>query len=172
MRPAAMGNRPGRLWRLATRAAVLPIMLCCSCYSPAGAYRGTGALNVSGEASSQLASHTIEFVYCADDTDEAPRPSFFILAIGEQCVIDGIGSPYWFQADGGSVCTLAFQEGTHTLRLTDVRSSHGYGTFAIDLGGDDVTTGQHAVYRFSGSHVSEAEPRRRCSAERPRQSGT
>ncbi|HEV3189714.1 MAG TPA: hypothetical protein VGY54_04410 [Polyangiaceae bacterium] len=176
MSPAATGSQPRSQWAFPTRAAVLPIVLCASCYyySPGGTYVGTGSFAVSGEAESQLASHTIEFVDCTDNNpDEEPRPSFSILAIGEQCVIDGIGWPSVFQPDGGSVCKLAFQEGTHTVRVTDIRASggmgkHAWGGFAIDLGGDDEATGRHSVYRFSGRSASRPEDRARCSKERPR----
>lgn len=131
-------------------------------------YRGTGALQLSGEQSSLLASHTVELTYCpGEPSTDPPHEPFSVLVIGalDRCVLPGSGTSYMFRVDPGTECTLQFAEGSHTLRVTDAKVDYG----EVMVGGDDITSAKHAVYTFSGERVASADDvSRRCDALRRR----
>jgi hypothetical protein len=63
---------------------------------------------------------------------------------------------------------LSFSDGELTLRVTDVNARHGHSGSQLEVGGDDVKSGEHALYRFSGRAISSDNQRERCAIERPK----
>lgn len=93
------------------------------------AYAGTASLQVSGVAGDQLAFQTVTLSRCGgsmwrrsrgDTTIEDDSPErFTIVALGDGCSF--YADPTWstIQTGPGHLCTLAFPDGNHTLRVTD-----------------------------------------------------
>ena len=154
--------------------------MCAACgLAGANAYVGTGSLATSGGPTSPLlASHVVVLADCASAAiHDGVAASFSILALGEGCVMDGHAESPAFVPDPGTVCALRFADGVHALRVTDVAVRFGLGSFAgratldsnsvqVELGGDDATTGTHALYRFSGANVDDSSARVSCEDER------
>jgi hypothetical protein len=135
-----------------------------------------------------MASQTVTVVSCADRGPRGPLIEdeadhrYSILAIGDACTVRGSGAGDHFRPESGTLCTLAFAEGTRTLRVTYASMRFGIeggvaGRTYIDpsyvelqVAGDDRDTGMHAVYRFSGTAIRVASSAERCNA--PRSTGT
>jgi hypothetical protein len=154
------------------------------------AYVGTGSLQTSGAPASDIASHTVSVMDCdAVDKPQAAgagelvsqpaSPAFTVLRVGSDCIIDGVRSGSQVVGDTGGVCTLTFADGPRTLRVTDILVRYGISAddsqglesdpnlLEMTLGGDDVATGVHAVYRFKGGGKPVARSHGQCSAQRP-----
>lgn len=176
-----MDRRGSAVRRPTVRAfgAAASLALCAACASGTGTYQGTGSLAVSGGAMGPLlASHVAVFADCPtsairDGTIEA----FSVLSLGAGCVMDGYGNGPVFQPDRGTVCALQFADGEHALRVTDVSVQYGVtivggrafsdeGHVLVELGGDDVKTGVHALYSFTGVNLEDPPPRVSCDDER------
>ena len=155
----------------------LPIVL-CACAFPS-TYDGTGSLRVSGSPSELLALHHVSFEHCSGTGPHPSVDAFTVLAVGDRCL--------FFQNDGESsmqpaaehLCTLVFPEGARTLHVTDSSVGHGaawnaigeqpeadFSNLRVQIGGDDTTTGQHVVYRFSGSATANPTTNRCTEARR------
>ncbi len=167
---------------------------CAGCSSQI-AYLGTASLQTSGASTTQFASHRVSLTDCGPESDGDKKanpfeggggvdgttsPGFSVLSVGDRCIIRGAGAGDGFRADSGATCTLVFAEGPRTLRVTDLSVRYGVtgsGPFLktrsdpsylqVTLGGDDTTSGVHAVYRFSGTSVGSDDPSAFCDAERP-----
>ena len=112
---------------------------------------------------------------------DPPVSSFEILTVGRQCAIAVTGQGDRFRPDVGGSCTLVFPGGPRTLRVTDAIARYGQtgGTYftgrsyidpsviQVDLGGDDVATGRHVLYRFSGRASDGPDLSAICPAYRP-----
>jgi hypothetical protein len=171
--------RPERWHRLLWWIAIA-VLGACSCLgcSPVAAYGGTASLQVSGVAGDQLAFQTVTFTGCrgslwrrsrGDTTiEDDPAERFTIVAIGDRCSF--YADPMWstIQPSPGHLCSLAFPDGNHTLHVTDYsfsfpRAAYQGSSVVIHVNGDDVATGRHAAYQFSGSATPQAEESWRCN---------
>jgi hypothetical protein len=165
----------------------LPVALsayCAGCVETQYAYRGTGALQATGSTSATLASSSVVVDVCAGDPQATPpTETFTVLTVGGACTLTGWGGVESFRPPVGSRCSLAFADGTRTLRVTDVVAHYGVigpgrtysDTTYIDLalGGDDTKSGQHALYHFTGRLMGQSEPPEamRCDAVREKMDG-
>jgi hypothetical protein len=199
-------------------AALLPLAVGSAACAETGVYRGTGLLEINGAPSAVLGPHAIGFTDCetappagtlaggpvAGSPDErcpsghcpaASQYAFTMLAIGDQCIIDGVvGIGGGFQPEAGGICVLTFPDGERRLRVSDAIIRHGEATpgfvapsgalpwFAtsgirafsdpayieVQLSGVDEGSGQLALYRFFGHFerdVSGARDPQRCARE-------
>jgi hypothetical protein len=140
----------------------------CAC-AEGSAYSGTGSLGLSGARTEPLlAHHVAALTECPLlQRQDGTVDEFSILALGDECVMDGVGGTSGFLPDPGTVCTLAFADGAHPLRVTDVAVRYGVTAYVqVELGGDDAKTGLHALYRFTGSALEEAPAMGTCDGER------
>jgi hypothetical protein len=188
---AARRSRPTRHSArtvLATVFAWFPVAAAVSgagCAEPLEyAYRGTGALQATGSPSPTMASSTVVLGVCPGDVQtDPPTLTFSVLTIGEACTLAGWGGLESFRAPLGSLCTLPFEEGMRTLRVTDVVAHYGLSgadrTYVdssyvdLALGGDDTKSGQHALYHFTGRLMGQSVPpeARRCAELRKKMQG-
>lgn len=151
-------------------------------------YSGTGALAVNVASTGNLsASQRVIVTECPwSRWDAWALFPFQILDVGDDCSIVGTGTME-FRPDPGSLCTLRFSDGPHTLRVTDVAMRYGRvqshtgiylknfylrpyvrdGSLSVQIGGDDRTTGVHAVYSFSGSNLVSSPIAPACDDQRP-----
>ena len=63
-----------------------------------------------------------------------------------------------FDADPRRECTLAFADGPHTIRVTDATARFGRYRAEVRVGGDDVQSGAHMLYTFSGETAEGVGP--------------
>jgi hypothetical protein len=154
----ALIRRGVRGWRVIALGAALV----AGCSGPTS-YRGTGAIQTSGSASTELATHVVSITTCRGTT-------FSSLAIGDQCTIDGSWFRNTFRGDTGTLCTLFFSGGgSRALRVTDATARHGQngrktdpGYVEIQIGGSDTESGTQLLYRFSGAAVASGDHTNRC----------
>ena len=188
-------SRPER-WRYVRRWVPGALLIACPCVacSHVAAYGGTASLQVSGVAGDQLAFQTVTFTSCRGSTLQQARGDttsrddrtdvFTIVALGDDCLLFGqalYGDPTWstLQTGPANLCSLAFADGNHTLRVTDLAlyfpgsRQYDYSFVVIRIGGDEVASGRHAVYEFSGRAVMHADESWRCDGTRqpPRADG-
>jgi hypothetical protein len=160
----------------------LLLAFCAGGCATSSAYYGTGSLQTSGSPAPVLGSESLALTSCTGDSYD----QFSVPTIGDHCVISGSGSGAQFQADAGGLCTLAFPEGNHTFRVTDVIATYGQtpvpqlldvpdlprrpaidmSTIQLRIGGDDVTTGQHLLYQFGGRISDGPDHSAQCDAQR------
>jgi hypothetical protein len=101
--------------------------------------------------------------------------SYAVLAFGDTCRIEGTWFGGSFTPVSGSQCTLAFAEGPRKVRVTntivrygqtdrwrDPNSTPNY--VEVQVGGDDLATGRHLVYSFSGTAVAAPDDSAPCAA--------
>lgn len=164
-------------------AAVGLTLPCIGCHfgcRTSNVYAGTGALAVNGDLNRVASQHAVVSEcpgLAVGDDFAAP---FRILAIGDDCIInaDGVIGP--IQPDPDTVCRLRFSDGSHELRVTNVAVHVGssfphyvgrvsvvdISAALVEVGGDDVTTGKHAMYTFSGSIVQAVSSGAICEGQR------
>lgn len=183
----------------------LPIVMCCACFPEPNVYRGIGSVQTNAAPSTELATHSVTFKSCAGIVSASVKSgtggasslggefqgqdqnAFPILAIGDQCVIEGtFGTGGVFHPVTGGVCTLAFADGVRTLRVTDVMVRYGdidpaYVGFTfgepyvftdrshieVQVAGADAKSGELALYRFLGRAVSGTDDQARCELPVP-----
>lgn len=151
------------------------------------AWRGTSVLAPSGEVTAS-ASQVVREASCrvvpnpawrwAHHADDVPAVhTYSVLAIDSDCVF-AAEQGRSFTAEEGRTCALTVGGVRRVLRVTDVEIGHsfvGYGRYGpiwnrgdveIHLGGDDLETGRHLAYEFSGRIVDEVAPPAVCSSVR------
>ncbi len=164
-------RRPHRASVVATLSVAGLCGGCAGGLSLGVGYRGTGTLQGSGAIAQSLATQQVVFSSCRDLTVEDEETAtivtspdlptrrentFSVLTIGDGCWIDGDGYGAGFFPVAGRLCRLHFPEGDRVLRVTDFTGHYGRTGSDIEfaLGGDDVRTGLHALYRFAGRAVT------------------
>jgi hypothetical protein len=159
-----------------------------SVWMVATAWLGTGLLAPSGEVTAS-ARQVVRMADCrvvpkpsprrwgqADDTP--PPHTYSVLALDSDCVIaaeEGVS----FSPKEGQMCALTVGGVRRVIRVTDVAVRHPLSRFArygaafwnrheldVHLGGDDVASGQHVAYEFSGRTVDDVAPLAICSSAR------
>jgi hypothetical protein len=142
-----------------------------ACVYPA-AYTGTGVLNISGQPQ-LLSPVSVKLASCrrpaTPNSEETGAPGdvgpvYAVLAIGNACRIEGSSVGSAFYPNVGGTCALDFAEGRQTVHVTSAFLRYGQNDQTVDpnyveveVGGDDVATGRHVLYRFSGAGV-DADP--------------
>jgi hypothetical protein len=149
-------------------------------------WQGTALLAPSGEVTAS-ATQRVRIADCRvvpkpvprpwGQVDETPPPhTYSVLALDRDCVIpaDAASSS---RAEGGQLCALAVGGERRVIRVTDVAVRHPSRSFTryggiqdwrdldVHLGGDDVASGQHVAFEFSGRLVDDVAPPAICSPE-------
>ena len=157
-----------------------------SMWMVASAWEGTGLLAPSGGVTSS-ATQVVRIAYCRvvpkplarrwGQVDETPPPhTFSVLAIDDECIIAATHG-LSFVPKEDQTCTLVVGGLRRAIRVTDVAAHYSpagytrYGTAVLDshelevrLGGDDVASGKHMAYEFSGRTIDEVAAPAICSS--------
>jgi hypothetical protein len=172
-----------------TKGTLLLLGLCAGCGPMMNVYDGPGALRASGSPATELLGQSVAITHCPRDAEtRPPATQFAVLAIGDHCTLDVEGTLERMRPASNALCTLSFSHAEYTLRVTDVVIRYGdtvispaYGgtEFAqqgdvetsyvwVQLGGDDIKSGAHASYSFSGHADAQEAAGDICVRERDR----
>jgi hypothetical protein len=100
---------------------------------------------------------TVSAAHCQTDPEYDPDP-FDIVAVGDRCFLTGFSRNGLWSANTRGTCTLNFADGPHTMRITDATVRFGPYRGDVRIGGDDVQSGAHMLYTFSGDTAEGVGP--------------
>jgi hypothetical protein len=149
-------------------------------------WQGTALVAPSGEVTAS-ATQRVRIADCRvvpkppprpwASVDETPPPhTYSVLALDRDCVIP-VERASLSPTEGDPLCALSVGGERRVIRVTDVAIRHPvsgltrYGArqnwrdLDIHLGGDDVASGQHVAFVFSGRPVDDLAPPAICSPE-------